>query len=82
MEQKAINKEVMMAQIEAKYDAKVKRIVRRYQNRTMEELWHKLDEIKAQMKAEMEQYGLNEVKYVEKDEKLLTTEEFAKQSKK
>ena len=82
MEQKAINKEVIMAQIEAKYDAKVKRIVRRYQNKTMEELWHKLDELKAQMKAEMEQYGLNEVKYVEKDEKLLTTKEFAEQSKK
>lgn len=82
MEQKAINKEVIMAQIEAKYDAKVKRIVRRYQNRTMEELWHKLDELKAQMKAEMEQYGLNEVKYVEKDEKLLTSKEFAEQSKK
>ena len=78
MEQKAI----LLAQIEAKYDAKVKRVLRKYKDKTMGELWKKLDELKAQMKVELEQAGLNEVKIVNEDEKLLTTEDFVKQVKK
>lgn len=78
MEQKAINKELQLAIIEAKYNEKVKRTIRRYRERTMGELWQALDKLKDKMRAEMEEYGLNDVKLVSKDEKLLTKENVVK----
>lgn len=78
MEQKAINKEIQLAIIEAKYNEKVKRTIRRYRERTMGELWKALDKLKDKMRAEMEEYGLNDVKLVSKDEKLLTKEDVVK----
>lgn len=78
MEQKAINKEIQLAIIEAKYNEKVKRTIRRYRERTMGELWQALDKLKDKMRAEMEEYGLNDVKLVSKDEKLLTKEDVVK----
>lgn len=73
-----MNKEIQLAIIEAKYNEKVKRTIRRYRERTMGELWKALDKLKDKMRAEMEEYGLNDVKLVSKDEKLLTKEDVVK----
>ena len=72
-------KELLMATIEAKYNAKIKRTIRRYRDRTMGELWKALDKLKNKMRAELEEHGLNDVKLVSKEEKLLTTEDQEKQ---
>lgn len=65
-----------MAQIEAKYDAKVKRAIRRYNDRTMEELWQALDKLKAKMRKDLEDAGLNVVENVDNPNKILTTDDF------
>lgn len=71
-------KELLMATIEAKYDAKIRRTIRRYRDRTMGELWEALDKLKAKMRAEMEEHGLNDVKLVSENEKILTKEDVVK----
>lgn len=73
MEQKQA---ILMAQIEAKYNEKIKRAIRRYNDRTMEELWKALDKLKAKMRQEMEDAGLNVVENVDNPNKILTTDDF------
>lgn len=46
--------------IENKYSRLVEKLFKRYADRTMGELWKKLDELKAKMKKELEEIGIAE----------------------
>lgn len=52
---------VKLKRIEKKYNALVAECIKRNKDKTMQELWVELDKIKADMKAEMEEKGLNKV---------------------
>lgn len=41
--------------IENKYNKKIKRLLDRYKDKTMQELWEALDELKAKMKVEWDE---------------------------
>lgn len=53
-------KEKQMKLIEKKYDKIIKKTLEEYNDKTMQELWDELELIKADMKQEMELFGLNE----------------------
>ena len=55
-----INK-VKMNRLEKKYSKLIDECIKRNKDKTMQELWVELDKIKADMKAEMEEKGLNKV---------------------
>ena len=55
-----INK-VKMNRLEKKYSKLINECIKRNKDKTMQELWVELDKIKADMKAEMEEKGLNKV---------------------
>ena len=55
-----INK-VKMNRLEKKYSKLINECIKRNKNKTMQELWVELDKIKADMKTEMEEKGLNKV---------------------
>lgn len=46
--------------IENKYSRKVDKLIQRYQDRTMQELWEELDKLKAKMKEELAEIGITE----------------------
>lgn len=46
--------------IENKYSRKVDKLIQRYQDRTMQELWVELDKLKAKMKEELAEIGITE----------------------
>ena len=55
-----INK-VKMNRLEKKYSKLINECIKRNKDKTMQELWVELDKIKADMKVEMEEKGLNKV---------------------
>lgn len=55
--QKKLQKQ-QLAIIEAKYDVKIQKTLRAYNDKTMEELWIALDLLKEQMSKELEQLGI------------------------
>lgn len=55
-----INK-VKMNRLEKKYSKLIDECIKRNKDKTMQEFWVELDKIKADMKAEMEEKGLNKV---------------------
>ena len=55
-----INK-VKMNRLEKKYSKLIDECIKRNKDKTMQELWVELDKIKADMKAELEEKGLNKV---------------------
>ena len=55
-----INK-VRLNRLEKKYSKLIDECIKRNKDKTMQELWVELDKIKADMKAEMEEKGLNKV---------------------
>ena len=55
-----INK-VRLNRLEKKYSKLIDKCIKRNKDKTMQELWVELDKIKADMKAEMEEKGLNKV---------------------
>ena len=55
-----INK-VKMNRLEKKYSKLIDECIKRNKDKTMQELWVELDKIKADMKTEMEEKGLNKV---------------------
>lgn len=55
-----INK-VKMNRLEKKYSKLINECIKRNKDKTMQELWVELDKIKADMKTEMEEKGLNKV---------------------
>ena len=55
-----INK-VKMNRLEKKYSKLINECIKRNKDKTMQEFWIELDKIKADMKAEMEEKGLNKV---------------------
>ena len=55
-----INK-VRLNRLEKKYSKLINECIKRNKDKTMQELWVELDKIKADMKVEMEEKGLNKV---------------------
>ena len=55
-----INK-VRLNRLEKKYSKLIDECIKRNKDKTMQELWVERDKIKADMKAEMEEKGLNKV---------------------
>ena len=53
-------KEKQLKAIEKKYSKIIAEILKEYNDKTMQELWDRLEEVKAEMKKEMELLGLNE----------------------
>ena len=53
-------KDKQLKTIEKKYGKIIKDTLNEYNDKTMQELWERLDVIKAEMKQEMELLGLNE----------------------
>ena len=49
------SKEEKIALLEQKYSARIAKIVKAYENRTMGELWERLDKLKEQLAKELEQ---------------------------
>ena len=54
------NKPKTLTTIKNKYTRKVAKVLRYYQDKTMEELWKKLDELKENMREEMKEIGITE----------------------
>lgn len=57
----ASNEKVRLNRLEKKYSKLINECIKRNKNKTMQELWVELDKIKADMKTEMEEKGLNKV---------------------
>ena len=57
----ASKEKVRLNRLEKKYSKLINECIKRNKNKTMQELWVELDKIKADMKAEMEEKGLNKV---------------------
>lgn len=57
----ASNEKVRLNRLEKKYSKLINECIKRNKDKTMQELWVELDKIKADMKAEMEEKGLNKV---------------------
>ena len=57
----ASKEKVRLNRLEKKYSKLINECIKRNKNNTMQELWVELDKIKADMKAEMEEKGLNKV---------------------
>lgn len=57
----ASKEKVRLNRLEKKYSKLIDECIKRNKDKTMQELWVELDKIKADMKAEMEEKGLNKV---------------------
>lgn len=57
----ASKEKVRLNRLEKKYSKLIDECIKRNKNKTMQELWVELDKIKADMKAELEEKGLNKV---------------------
>ena len=57
----ASKEKVRLNRPEKKYSKLIDECIKRNKDKTMQELWVELDKIKADMKAEMEEKGLNKV---------------------
>ena len=57
----ASKEKVRLNRLEKKYSKLINECIKRNKNKTMQELWVELDKIKADMKTEMEEKGLNKV---------------------
>lgn len=57
----ASKEKVRLNRLEKKYSKLINECIKRNKDKTMQELWVELDKIKADMKAEMEEKGLNKV---------------------
>ena len=57
----ASNEKVRLNRLEKKYSKLINECIKRNKDKTMQELWVELDKIKADMKAELEEKGLNKV---------------------
>lgn len=57
----ASNEKVRLNRLEKKYSKLINECIKRNKDKTMQELWVELDKIKADMKVEMEEKGLNKV---------------------
>lgn len=57
----ASNVKVRLNRLEKKYSKLINECIKRNKDKTMQELWVELDKIKADMKAELEEKGLNKV---------------------
>lgn len=57
----ASKEKVRLNRLEKKYSKLIDECIKRNKNKTMQELWVELDKIKADMKTEMEEKGLNKV---------------------
>lgn len=54
------NKPKTLSTIENKYSRKIEKLLVKYADKTMSELWVELDKLKANMKKEMEEIGITE----------------------
>lgn len=52
------NKPKTLTTIRNKYTRKVAKVLRDYQDKSMEELWKKLDEVKEKMRVELNEIGI------------------------
>ena len=57
----ASKEKVRLNRLEKKYSKLIDECIKRNKDKTMQELWVELDKIKADMKAELEEKGLNKV---------------------
>lgn len=57
----ASKEKVRLNRLEKKYSKLINECIKRNKDKTMQELWVELDKIKADMKAELEEKGLNKV---------------------
>lgn len=57
----ASKEKVRLNRLEKKYSKLIDECIKRNKDKTMQELWVELDKIKADMKTEMEEKGLNKV---------------------
>lgn len=57
----ASKEKVRLNRLEKKYSKLINECIKRNKDKTMQELWVELDKIKADMKTEMEEKGLNKV---------------------
>ena len=57
----ASKEKVRLNRLEKKYGKLIDECIKRNKDKTMQELWVELDKTKADMKAEMEEKGLNKV---------------------
>ena len=55
----ASKEKVRLNRLEKKYSKLIDECIKRNKDKTMQELWVELDKIKADMKAEMEEKGVN-----------------------